>query len=394
MRIDLVFPVLPPALDGIGDHTALLAQGLRDAGASVRVHTAQADPTSIPGVPILQDFSVTPPRAVEALVEAVAADPPDWLFVQFNQFSYGRYGFNPWLPLTLHRLRRRVPALKVAWMAHEDFVPAVNWKFAVMTLWQRAQFWTLGRQADHIFFSIDPWVQRYGAWFPDTPVTHLPAGSNMPRLALSREEARRRVGVPADAVVAGLFGTLAGNARDMDAIEAALTALHREIDTLVVLYVGPHGPLLRERLPGLPLRDAGRLPAPDVSVHLRAMDLHLSPFVDGLSTRRGSALAGLQHGVATVSTDGPLTDRMIRAEDGRTLVLTPVGAPEAFAAAAVRLARTPGARRRLGARGRRFFDTHFDWRVLADRVLSSLSAAPSSSVNAPSHEGRAPASIT
>ena len=32
-----------------------------------------------------------------------------------------------------------------------------------MTTWQRAQFWALGALADHVFFSIDPWVQKYQA---------------------------------------------------------------------------------------------------------------------------------------------------------------------------------------------------------------------------------------
>lgn len=372
MRIDLVFPALPPALDGIGDHTARLAQALHRTGCDVRIRTAQSEARPIEGIPITTDYTLQPPRGIQALADAVTADPPDWLFVQFNQFSYGQYGFNPWLPLTLRRIRRRVPHTKIAWMAHEDFVPVISWKFALMTLWQRVQFYALGHQADHIFFSIDPWVRQYASWFPDTPVTHLPVGSNIPRVPSSRSDARRQLNIPDDTFVAGIFGTLAGNARQLPLIADTLKALHAETPSLHILYVGPHGDLLRSALPDLPIHDAGRLPEDDVSIHLRAMDLHLAPFVDGLSTRRGSAMASLQHGIATLSTSGPLTDQMLEAVNGAALRLTPVDDADAFVQAALSLYHNPEQRAALAGRGRRFFDDTFDWDVLAQRVVATL----------------------
>ena len=39
MDIDFIFPVLPPSLDGIGDHTAHLARALAAQGGTVRVLT-------------------------------------------------------------------------------------------------------------------------------------------------------------------------------------------------------------------------------------------------------------------------------------------------------------------------------------------------------------------
>ena len=128
------------------------------------------------------------------IVDVIEKDRPDWLFIQFNQFSYGRWGLNPFLPLAIARIRRRCPGTRIAWMAHEDFVPITNWRFAVMTIWQRAQFKALGQMADHIFFSIEPWTEKYQAWFPRKPVTHLPVGSNIPHVGPSRDEARRPAG--------------------------------------------------------------------------------------------------------------------------------------------------------------------------------------------------------
>jgi glycosyltransferase involved in cell wall biosynthesis len=309
----------------------------------------------------------------------VAADPPDWLFVQFNQFSYGRYGFNPWLPLTLRRIRRAVPSVKIAWMAHEDFVPAINWKFAVMTLWQRWQFRALGRVADRIFFSIDPWVHQYRSWF-DAPVTHLPVGSNIPRLDTAQHEARNEIGLPLDAFVVGIFGTMRSS-RLISHIGAAVRKLHERDPRTVVLYVGPDQGKLAQRVPGVPVYDAGPLPAAAVSVHLSAMDLHLAPFIDGLSTRRGSAMASLQHGVATVSTDGDLTDQMLRDVKDDAVLLPPVDDVEAFVRSALTLQRDPALRNRVAEAGRAVYDTHFSRDVLTSQLLDDLGVATDASTS-------------
>ena len=377
MRIGLLFPALPPALDGIGDHTAHLAAALAAEGASVRVWTAQPDATPIPGVEIVQAFRCPPRRGVWEMVATVSADPPDWLIVQFNQFSYGRWGLNPFLPLALRALRRRCPSMRLAVMFHEDFVPPTTWKNRVFRRWQIPQFRALGRMADVVAFSIEPWAARYRSWFPQARVVHWPVGSNIPDVGVSREEARRRLGFDPETFVVGVFGTI-GAGRLIDYIRAAIEQLHNAGVCFAVWYVGPHGGRLRAPLPpGVSFRDAGALPGEAVSVHLSAMDLLLAPFVDGASTRRGSMIAGLQHGLAVLSTDGPLTDPMLRAEHGRSLWLTPVGDREAFAGAALELARRSELRAALGQNARRFYAAQLDWPILARRVMQALEEAAS-----------------
>lgn len=384
MRIDLAFPTLPPALDGIGDHTACLAEALAAQGASVRVLTAQAEADPIPGATVERAFSLERRRGVMELVAAVQNDPPGALVVQFNQFSYGRWGLNPYLPLALYQIKRAVPNVHLAWMAHEDFVPVTSWAFAVMTLWQRAQFWALGRLADRIFFSIDPWAQKYQSWFPKTPVHHLPVGSNIPNLGLSQQQARERIGLSERPFVVGVFGSAHGS-RLLEHIRQALQALRRRTQDVTLLYVGPDGEAVRAAMGAVPVRDAGALPAEDVSVHLAAMDLHLAPFVDGASTRRGSLMAGLQHGVATISTSGALTDRMLRAAEGEALVLTRAGDAAAFARRATELWQDEDERHRLGAGGQRLYQRSFAWERLAERLLAVLpqGGAPPDRQNCP-----------
>src|ERR1700709_1764891 len=57
MRIDLIYPTLPPAIDGIGGHTVLLAAALADRGHEVRILTRRR-PQTPPGIPA--DVEVVP----------------------------------------------------------------------------------------------------------------------------------------------------------------------------------------------------------------------------------------------------------------------------------------------------------------------------------------------
>ena len=352
MRIDIIFPKLPPSLDGIGDHTAHIAREMARS-CDVRVITAQQTATPIPSVRIETGaFDLSPMWNVSRCVDAVAADPPDWVVLQFNQFSYGRWGLNPFLPQAVRRLKARLPGVKVAWMAHEDFVPASSLKFAIMRQWQRRQFRALGRAADHVFFSIDPWVQTYGPWFPDTPVDHFPIGSNMPRVDADPGAIRAAHDLR-DTFVVGFFGT--ARARRMGHVRAAVDAIRKRTDRVTVLAVGPCGPDLRKALPGTRVVDAGRLPAADVSRHLAFM-------------------AGLQHGVPTVATDGPLTDRRLRSEDGTAFCLAPTTDAQAFADAAVALYDDPVRRTRMSRAARSLYDTAFDFAVTVPDFLAALSS--------------------
>src|SRR5262249_28838598 len=77
-------------------------------------------------------------------------------------------------------------------------------------------------------------------------------------------------------------------------------------------------------------------------------DLMLLPLTDGVSTKRGTLMAALAHGVPVVGLQGTRTDRILR---GDALTLTPAGDPAAFARAAVALAGDPAALRAPGEAG-------------------------------------------
>ena len=366
-RIDLLFPTLPPALNGIGDYTARLAEALAaDAEVGVLAAPGPADP--IPGVELVP----IPDLLRGGLAEAVRRRRPDWLVAQYNPFSYGRRGFAPRLPLALRACRRASPGTRLAVMFHEMHVPFAGPKQAVLWGWQRPQFAAAAALAEVAFFSIEAWTEGYRRRHPGRRAVHLPVGSNVPRADADRAAVRAESGVAEDEPALGLFGT-AHVSRLLPLVDAALAAAGKERPGAALLYVGPHGAAVRAAVRGRVI-DAGRLPAAEVSRRFAALDVALAPFRDGVSTRRTSLMTGLQHGVATVGTDGFLTDRVLSEADGRALALTPP-APAPFAAAVAGLLGDDARRAGIGAAGRALYESAFDWPVIARRLTAELAAA-------------------
>ena len=101
----------------------------------------------------------------------------------------------------------------------------------------------------------------------------------------------------------------------------------------------------------------GRLDAASTAAALRACDVLLQPYPDGITTRRTSAMAGLANGVATVTSSGALTEP-VWADTGAA-ALVPAGDAAAFAAAADGLLRDASARDALGRRGAAVYAARF-----------------------------------
>jgi glycosyltransferase involved in cell wall biosynthesis len=101
---------------------------------------------------------------------------------------------------------------------------------------------------------------------------------------------------------------------------------------------------------------ADGLPAGAVSAHLQACDLMVQPYIDGISTRRTTAMAGLALGKALVTTDGPNTESVWRRSGA--VELTPLD-PRSLAASVLELLADPARRKALGARAERVYRERF-----------------------------------
>lgn len=373
----LIAAALPPKLDGIGDYSASLAAELAHTHR-VSILTGQYKAVAIPDVEIEPAFTVREPGSVRRIPAILQARRPDWVLLQYNPFSFGRWGLNLYLPRVMHLIRRVSPTTRFALMVHEPFVPRIHWKFAVMSIWQRYQLRRLGQAADIIFFSIDRWVQEFSPWFPTKTVVHLPVGSSMPCVPIGRAEARCRLGIDDDTIVLGLFGTLHA-ARLEYMIRDAADAVRDSGKSPLILYMGPHGDVMREMMAGHALIADGPLPPDEISRRFAAIDCYLAPFIDGVSTRRTSMMTALQHSVPVAGTSGHLTDALLQTHNGTALLLTDKSDREGFARQVVRLAEDAQLRSSLGSRGHILFQEQFSWERIAGRLLEHLESVEQAS---------------
>lgn len=315
---------------------------------------------------------------IESTVEAVDGRVPhlrsyDTVVLQYNPFLYARWGFAPGLVASVARLRMRSQPPRIALMVHETYFPIFDWRSALMGSWQRLQLRALHAISDVVFASIAPWRDLLARWHPARPTLHLPVGSNLPDARAERELARGEMGASRETIVLSSFGT-GHPSRLLDHIVAAVNAVARPHDDVVLLNLGAGARSPVGLDSHVRLIQPGMLPGAQVARHLSAADVFLAPFSDGLSTRRTSAMAALQHGLAVLSTTGSSTDALLAGSGAIELV--PAGDLGAFTAAAVALARDGERRRRLGDAAAALYGREFDWLVIAARMCEALAGHP------------------
>jgi glycosyltransferase involved in cell wall biosynthesis len=287
--------------------------------------------------------------------------------LQYNPFSYGRWGFAPQVPIALARLRLAPRRPKLAVMVHEAYVPMEGMRWTLMGAWQRAQLFAIRLSAKVIFASSGPLAERLARLRPARPTHHLPVASNLPDHRSERGRARSALGADAETLVLTAFGT-GHPSRSLDLVAAAANPLAQASRDLLLLNLGAGTPPIPGVDPSIRVHAPGLSPPGELASALAATDIYLAPFEDGVSTRRTTLMAALQHGLPVVGTDGELTDDLLRAN----LALTPVDRPDLFAAAVAELANDAGVRAQAGARARRLYEQSFDWPVIANHLLVAL----------------------
>lgn len=298
-----------------------------------------------------------------AALLAGSGHAPGWIVLQYNPFSYGTWGFAPALVRDVIRVRRRWPRTRLVLSVHEAWVSACDWRSALMGTYQRAQLQLLLRLIDRVIVVRETLAHELGR-----PCTHVPVGSNILPVAVAREDARARLGLAGQVVVA-LFGRR-NPSRALTHAHAAIAALASQHgpDGVYVFNLGSDSPIPVVP-PGVTIESPGALCDYDLSIRLIASDVLLLPFTDGLSTRRGTLMAGLAHGLPVVGLVGFNTDSVL-VDNAQAMVLSPSPDAEAYARATIQLTRDPLAMREVGRAARRLYARNFDWSVIARTVLT------------------------
>ena len=320
----------PPQPGGVSDFTAILARALAADSEEVDVWCPGQEPapTDEDGVRVhraMGAFAMSDLLEVQRKMPGYGASRR--VLVQWVPHAYGQRAMNLgvclWIWWRSVRQRDRVELI-----VHETFLEfSSGWKQRAVALVHRLMTVILFRAVVRIWVTVPGWATRLRPfllsrrvpfqWLPvpsGVPVVDEPALTDATRTALGGR----------DAVRVGHFGTYGKH------VVALLRPLIRELlardPRIVVVLMGRGSTSFRQALvdeaPEFAPRIAatGGLPAESLSIHLRACDIMLQPFPDGVSSRRSSAMAGIAHGVPLLTTRGNQTEPVWEGVAGVALV--------------------------------------------------------------------------
>ena len=417
MRVVIVCPDYPPRRSGLADHTRRLAHSLSQNEIEVIVVTSP--PVQESGPRRTEDAVRTAEvpgwggKGARVLLRVVRRQAPDWVIIQYVPHLYGRGGINLVMPLVW--LWQRLRGERLLLILHELYLDLPRFgqipdevstadtrqtslsgatafshrralgvvrrgmiflKWLGAALAQRLMLRLSLAASCAVAVSTEAWVAEVRSLMGDrrVPVIHLPSPSAIDRIPVDRQRARAELDLAPEEIVLCFFGTWHVSKMSSRVLDT-LAMLLSEGKSARLLAIGSESENLLaqadEKLCPYILAP-GYLDAETVSRALQASDLFLAPFSDGVSTRRTTVMAALEHGLAVVTTDGRLTDEIFRQSDALRLV--PVDDAAAFLAEVRALAEDPSARRALGQRGRLFYEAHFSWPVITARLLDVMRA--------------------
>jgi glycosyltransferase involved in cell wall biosynthesis len=372
MNVLLVCPTYPPndVPCGVGDFTAELAPRLARRGASVSVAASTRHRGSTDGdVRVLRVATSWNRRAMRDVVAVARRKRFDVVNVQYSPELYGR---GPW-PKALPAWLALTRGPRVVLTAHTVVggYPSARWLVPLLLAPARRIIAPSREVATLIARRLPMFRSR---------LREVPIGTNIPLGATPRELVRARVraelGLGPHAPLVTHFG-FAYEGKGIETLLAAVARLRERGAAITLLMIGGawpgaeryYGRLQADaRAAGLAdvVRFAGHVPVDTVDAWLTASDVYAVPYDGGISARRGTLIAGLTHGLATVSTRGPALDPRFR--DGENVLLVPPRDATALAEALARLLASPSLRAALGA-GAAKLAPEFSWETIADATL-------------------------
>ena len=382
----IITPEYPPQPGGVGDYTQLVAGALAVAGDQVHVWCpfVQGETRKVDGVVAHRDlgeFSRSDLRRVEQMLDQFAG--PRRLLVQWVPHGFGKRAMNIsfcwWL---LRRASGRGDRVEL--MVHEPFLEfqRSSWRQSAVALVHRLMTIILLRAASRVWISIPAWEEY---WRPyalgrELRFNWLPVVSNIP--VVNDPEASQAVRsqyVSTEGSIVGHFG-----AYDRENISLLVDAVSPLIgnggkDVLLLLGKGSkevrdtliaHHPEVKERV-----HATGALDAIELSVHLGACDVMLQPYIDGVSSRRGSTMAALAHGRPVITTGGRLTEPLWA--ESEAVAIVPVEDVTELTAVTKRLLPDIATRSRMGRSAKALYAERFDVQVIVSLLRTAGDTADS-----------------
>lgn len=297
-----------------------------------------------------------------------------WVFLQYTALAWSERGFPRRVLRVLQTLREAGARLGIVFHDVEPFAG----KRAIDRLRRQVQLRVMRqmlRSADLAVFTISLDVVSWLGSAMKAKAAFIPVGANLPEI--TNDAVGTRDSAVTRLAVYGITGGSAG-AEECSEIARALR-FATERGARLDLHAFGRGAAereteLREKLNGLQvaLHFDGLLPADRVASALQSADATL--FVRGpISSRRGSAIAGIACGKPVIAYRGPETAAPIT---DAGVVLVERNNPLELGEAVLRLATDHSFRNELSIRSIDAQQRFFSWPAIADRYIEAMQTKP------------------
>ena len=316
-------------------------------------------------------------HALAELRKAAAGWRNRWVLLQYTTLAWSRRGFPLRAPSLLEILRQCGARPGVVF---HDFLPLPGSGIVGRSreYFHLRALRQLYARADFAVFTVP--LEKI-SWRPlkDKKSVFIPVGANCPDAILPGREDLPSVRTIAIYSITGGDRTSA----EIADIGLAVKRADKRAGPVRVLLFGRGSreaePALRAEMSGsgVTIESLGLLSPAEVNQALARADVLL--FVRGqISSRRGSAIAGISGGLPIVCYAGPETAWPIT-EAG--LLAVPLGDRKALAAALEKVLSDAPLRRQLAERSRHAYEKYFSWSAITERFALALHANPSEREN-------------
>jgi glycosyltransferase involved in cell wall biosynthesis len=358
----------PPQLGGVADYTYMLARRLADQGDRVFVFSPACDVADtsfeITGVSVHRLPDTFGFRGRKALASLLSFVPkPRTAVLQYVPQSFGLRGAN--IPFALWL--RRLSGYPLFTMFHEVSITVKNdtpLKYRLLAMATTSMAQSVIAASDAIFVSTPLWetlIRRLGS--PRGTVDWTPVCSNvaLSNDALATAHIRQKFASEDNQPIFGHFGTYRESFARVELNAILESLLSDSLGTALLLGRGSERfaadlvaqkPHLKGRVHGV-----GSLSSQSVANHLKACDVLLQPYEDGVTTRRGSITAALGLGLPIVTTYSAETEDIWKTSLAVRIV--PAGDRAAFIRAARDLSNDVGERAALSEHAGKLYSDRF-----------------------------------
>lgn len=317
MKILIVCPSYPPLIDGLSGHTYCLAKAL--AKKDQEIHILTSELAHLPHYEFQENIHIH--RQVKSwallnaldIIESIKEINFDQILIQYVPFLYSKRGGLSLAILYLTWAIRWFFGKKAFLYAHELFYPLQkNYKAIIMHFGHRMMLFSLGLCSNKIFTSThkNRLILTRMFYWRKKDILHLPVSSNIPKtLVENKEHVLANLGLKSNLFTICCFGFLHPSKLYPEILDTLKEIYEKKLLDFQLIFIGPTEKDLMatlgfqyscKRLPFLKL--TGPIEERKVSQLLQCCNLFIGLFMDGLTSRRGSVLAAMEHGLPIIST--------------------------------------------------------------------------------------------